>query len=312
MKKTIRLGSRGSPLALVQAEEIRTRLYSANPGLREECDLEIVPIRTMGDWKPEQKERTFIDLGGNKGMFTKEIEDALLSSHIDMAVHSMKDLAALPKGLEIGAILEREDPRDAFISTKFRTLDDMPAGAVVGTSSLRRKTQIIARRPDLKVVPIRGNVDTRLEKLNKGNVDATLLAVAGLSRLGFMNRISSILDTSIMLPAAAQGALGVEVRRGDTAITKLLAPLICAKTFACVMAERAMLRLLDGDCQTPIAALAKLTPDNHIMLEGLVAKPDGSALIRLSHTGPASDPDAVGEELGRKLKGQLPADFFAA
>jgi hydroxymethylbilane synthase len=307
------LGSRGSPLALVQAEEIRTRLFAAHKGLKEECDIEIVPIRTTGDWKPEQKERTFIDLGGNKGMFTKEIEEALLSNHIDMAVHSMKDLAsALPQGLEIGAILEREDPRDAFISTKFRTLDDMPAGTVVGTSSLRRKTQIIARRPDLKVVPIRGNVDTRLEKLSKGNVDATLLAVAGLSRLGFTNRITSILDTSIMLPAAAQGAIGVETRRGDSAMTKLLTPLICQKTTPCVLAERAMLRFLDGDCQTPIAALAKLAPDNRIMLEGLVAKPDGSAFVRLSQTGAVSDPEAIGEELGRKLKGQLPADFFAA
>jgi hydroxymethylbilane synthase len=313
MKKIIRLGSRGSPLALVQAEEIRKCLFAAHPNLHDECDIEIVPIRTAGDWKPEQKERTFIDLGGNKAMFTKEIEEALLSNHIDMAAHSMKDMdSILPQGLEIGAMLSREDPRDAFIASKFRTLDELPSGAVVGTSSLRRKSQIIARRPDLKVVPFRGNVDTRLQKLANGAVDATLLAVAGLKRLGFTKRISSIMEIDIMLPAAAQGAVGVEIRRGDSAMAKLLAPINCVKTSACVTAERTMLRILDGSCETPIAALAKITQDNHIEIEGLVAKPDGSALVRLSHSGPANNPETVGEELGAKLKGKLPADFFTA
>ncbi len=313
MKKNIRLGTRGSPLALVQAEEVQKKLRAAHPNLGSEAEIEIVPIRTSGDWKPENKERSFIELGGNKGLFTKEIEEALQSGHIDMAVHSMKDVASwLPPGLEIAVVLERIDPRDIFIGRKVRTLDELPSGATVGTSSLRRQAQILARRPDLRVVPLRGNVDTRLKKLSDGIADATLLAVAGMTRLGVTAQISSIMETDIMLPAAAQGAIGIEIRNGDEDMRRLLAPLNDADTHACVNAERALLRVLDGSCQTPIAALARLTAGDRITLDALVARPDGTSLIRLQHSGPVRQAETIGADLGHKFKGMLPADFFAA
>lgn len=313
MKKILRLGTRDSPLALIQAEEVRRKLLEAHPGLETQTAVEIVPIRTTGDWKPGQHEKNFVDPGGYKGVFTKEIEEALQSGHVDMATHSMKDMASrLPDGLEIAALLERADPRDAFIGRMVRTLDELSSGATVGTSSLRRQAQILARRPDLRVVPLRGNVDTRLRKLSEGAADATLLAVAGLARLGAADRISSIMDTDVMLPAAAQGAIGIEIRRGDEELRRLLAPLNVPATSVCVGAERALLYVLDGSCQTPIAALARLTGREEITLEGLVAKPDGTAIVRLSQSGPVRDFEALGMELGQKLKGRLPADFFAA
>jgi hydroxymethylbilane synthase len=312
MKKTIRLGTRGSPLALIQAEDVQKRLRAAHPNMGSDTDVEIVPIRTSGDWKPEQKERSFIELGGNKGLFTKEIEEALLTGHIDMAVHSMKDVASnLPDNLEIAAILERFDARDAFIGRTARTLDELPAGSTVGTSSLRRQSQILAHRPDLHIVPLRGNVDTRLKKLADGIADATLLAVAGLMRLGMTNRISSIMEPDAMLPAAAQGAVGIEIRRGDDAMRKLLAPLNCATTASCITAERALLRILDGDCHTPIGVYARLHSDQ-ITLNAVVARADGTSVIRLKETSAANQAEALGEKMGATLKGQLPPDFFAA
>lgn len=313
MKKPLRLGTRGSPLALLQAEEVRAKLRAAHPGLENDYAIEIVPIRTTGDWKPEQRESRFIELGGNKGLFTKEIEDALLGDHIDLAVHSMKDVAGrLPDGLEIAALLERLDPRDAFIGRTAKTLDALPAGAVIGTSSLRRQAQILARRPDLRVAPLRGNVDTRLKKLADGKADATLLAVAGLKRLGAESKISSILETDVMLPSPAQGAIGIEIRRGDEALRRLLAPLNHAATSVCVGAERALLAVLDGSCQTPVGALAQFTGADEIRLEALVAKPDGSAIIRRSGKGLSRDFAVLGDALGRKLKDEIPPGFFEA
>jgi hydroxymethylbilane synthase len=207
MKKNMRLGTRGSPLALVQAEEVKKKLLSLHP----EASIEIVPIRTIGDWQNGQKDQRLIDLGGNKGLFTKEIEEALQHGAIDMAVHSMKDVASmLPTNLVIAAILDREDPRDAFVGSTQHTLDALPSGSTIGTSSVRRQAQILARRPDLRVVPLRGNVDTRLKKLGDGIADSIILAVAGMTRLGLANKISSIVETDIMLPAAAQGAIGIE------------------------------------------------------------------------------------------------------
>jgi hydroxymethylbilane synthase len=312
MKKKIRIGTRSSPLALIQAETIRDRLFAASPRLQAEADIEIVPIRTTGDWRPEHKDRRFIEMGGNKGLFTKEIEEALLGDHVDMAVHSMKDVAStLPPGLDIGAVLERADARDAFIGRAAHTLEELPKGAVVGTSSLRRQAQILAQRPDLRVVPLRGNVETRLKKLEDGLADATLLAVAGLTRLGFEARISSILSVSQMLPAAAQGALGVEIRAADHDMHALLASINHAPTLSCVTAERAVMRAIEGSCHTPAGAYATLTSAGQIAIEALVARADGSDLIRLAATGDARDADSIGEALGRDLRSRSPADLFA-
>jgi hydroxymethylbilane synthase len=315
MKKTIRLGTRGSPLALVQAEEIRQRLFEAHPHLAGEAEIEIVPIRTSGDWKPEQKDRRFVDMGGNKGLFTKEIEEALLSGHIDMAVHSLKDVASLlPSTLDLAAIIKRGDPRDAFISSKAQSLEALPAGAVVGTSSLRRQAQILAMRPDLRTVPLRGNVETRLKKIEAGQADATVLAVAGMARLGVDNKIASVISAKTMVPAAGQGALSVEIRMDDEDARHLLKALDDAETRACVTAERAVMRAIDGTCHTPAGAYATLSngPNGQLALEALVARADGTALIRLNVTGTATDADRIGEALGQELRRNSPADLFAA
>jgi hydroxymethylbilane synthase len=312
MKKILRLGTRGSPLALVQAEIVRSLLQAAHAHLQDDADIEIVPIRTTGDWRPEQREQTFLEMGGNKGLFTKEIEEALQAGYIDFAVHSMKDVQTwTPDGLEYAAILPRGDPRDAFIAHQARSLQELPAGAIVGTSSLRRQSQILAKRPDLKVVPLRGNVDTRLKKLMDGEADATMLAVAGLVRLGLEHKAASILDTQTMLPAVAQGAVGVEIRSDDDLARELVTAINCAKSMACVAAERALLKVLDGSCRTPIAALAQYRGTDKIYLEGLVAKPDGSAMVRLQQEAPPSAALQLGEELGHGIKRLLPLDFFA-
>ncbi len=313
MKKTIRLGTRGSPLALVQAEEIKCRLFQAWPRLSEEAEIAIIPIRTTGDWKPEHKDRRFVDMGGNKGMFTKEIEEALLNDYIDVAVHSMKDLSCiLPQGVDIGAIIPRNDPRDAFIGRTAQTLEDLPAGAIVGTSSLRRQAQILAQRPDLRVEPLRGNVETRLKKLEDGQADATILAVAGMARLGLESRISSILSVTTMLPASAQGALGVEIRSDADDMRTLLAPLDDAPSHICVTAERAVMRAIDGTCNTPAGAYATLTATGSLALEALVARADGTDLIRLAATGSPENADQIGEMLGENLRRRSPADIFTA
>ncbi|MDR3451022.1 MAG: hydroxymethylbilane synthase [Alphaproteobacteria bacterium] len=313
MKKSIRLGTRGSPLALIQAEEIRRRLLAAHPHLGEEADIDIVPIRTTGDWRPEHKDRRFIEMGGNKGLFTKEIEEALLTGHIDMAVHSMKDVASvMPQGLAIATVTERNDPRDAFVGRVAHTLDELPQGATVGTSSLRRQAQLLAQRPDLRVVPLRGNVETRLKKLEDGLADATLLAVAGMARLDVAGRISSILPTSLMLPAAAQGALGVEIRADDEEVRGLLAALTHEASSVCVTAERAVMRAIEGSCHTPAGAYAVMTGPGQFSIEALVARADGTSLLRLSASGAAADADAIGAQLGMELRGRSPADIFAA
>ncbi|MDE1900654.1 MAG: hydroxymethylbilane synthase [Alphaproteobacteria bacterium] len=313
MKKTIRLGTRGSPLALIQAEEIRRRLFAAHPSLADDTVIDIVPIRTTGDWRPEHKDRRFIDMGGNKGLFTKEIEDALLSGYIDMAVHSMKDVAsALPSNLAIGAIIARDDPRDVFIGRTASTLADMPPGGVVGTSSLRRQAQILALRPDLRVVPLRGNVETRLQKIDDGVADATLLALAGLARLGMEKRATSILSATQIVPAAGQGALGVEIRTEDNTMRALLSPLNHAETSACVIAERAVMRAIDGSCHTPAGAHATLDAEGVLHIDALVARADGTDMKRLTSRGAARDADAIGYALGHELRAQSPADLFAA
>lgn len=302
----LRIGTRGSPLALAQAHETRDRLAKAWPDLASPDAVEIVVIHTTGD---RIQDRTLMEAGG-KGLFTKEIEDALLAGSIDLAVHSMKDVPTwLPDGLQMTAMLPREDVRDAWFSLTAPTMDDLPPGAVVGTASLRRQAQILARRPDLRVVPIRGNVQTRLRKLGEGEVEATLLAVAGMRRLGTADRITSIIEADVMLPAVAQGAIGIESRADDDRTNGYLAALNCQETFTRVAAERGVLAALDGSCRTPIAALATLS-DGRLDLEALVIRGDGSEWFRTSRSGSPADALAMGDDAGRELKALLPPDFF--
>lgn len=313
MKKTLRLGTRGSPLALLQAGEVRQKLLDAHPLLHAEGGVEVVSIKTSGDWQPGSREKTLMEAGGDKGLFTKEIEEALVAGYIDMAVHSMKDVPGkLPPGLEIAAVLDRVDPRDAFISNKARTLEELAPGLCVGTASLRRQAQILDRRPDLKVVSLRGNVETRLRKLAEGVADATLLAAAGMIRLGIADRITSIMETSVMLPAVGQGALGLEIRRGDEEARSFAAALNKTPTAVCVAAERAFLKVLDGSCHTPIAALARLEGNARLRLEALAARPDGTFAVRMSKEGAPADAEKIGIALGEEIKSRLPPDFYSA
>ncbi len=305
----LRIGTRGSPVALAQAHETRGRLAAAHPALAEAGAIEIVVIKTTGD---RIQDRTLAEAGG-KGLFTKEIEEALAEGAIDLAVHSMKDVPTwLPDGLEISCLLPRVDARDAWFSASGLGLDALPAGAVVGTASLRRAAQVLMRRPDLRVVPLRGNVGTRLAKLAAGEVAATLLALAGLIRLGLTDGVTAILDPGVMLPAVAQGAIGIECRSRDENTRALLAPLGCRETAARVSAERALLAVLDGSCRTPIAAHAVADGVGGLLLEGLVLRPDGSESFLARRRGPVAAAAELGREVGLELKAVLPADVFLA
>ncbi len=278
----LRIGTRGSPLALAQAHEVRRRLAVAHD--LDDAAIDIVVIKTTGD---SILDRPLAEAGG-KGLFTKEIEEALLAGTIDLAVHSMKDVpTVLPDGLTMNAILPREDVRDAFISAKWPSIDALPHGAVVGSSSLRRQAQLRRMRPDLQVVTYRGNVQSRLRKLEEGVVDATLLAVAGLNRLGLADRITAAIPLDVMLPAVAQGAIGIETRFEDEATNDLLAPLNDATTALCVTAERAFLARLEGSCRTPIAGLARLVGGN-FTFKGEILRPDGSERYDVTRQGTAA------------------------
>lgn len=286
--RTLRIGTRGSPLALAQAHEVRARLMAAH-GLPEEA-FEIRVYKTTGD---VIQDRPLAEVGG-KGLFTKEIEEALIAREIDLAVHSMKDMqTVLPDGLTVGAVLTREDVRDAFISLKYASLAALPEGAVVGTSSLRRQAQVKRLRPDLQVVGFRGNVQTRLKKLADGVADATLLACAGLKRLGMADRITAPIATEEILPAVAQGAIAIEVRGDDAATAEAVTPLDDAATGRCVTAERAFLARLEGSCRTPIAGLAELLGDT-LRLRGMVFSVDGERSFDITREGPADTADALG------------------
>ena len=292
----LRIGTRGSPLALAQARLVRRLLAEAH-GVAE-ADVAIEVFVTSGD---RLKEAPLAEVGG-KGLFSKEIEAALQAGTIDVGVHSSKDLATrLPDGLDLAAVLEREDIRDAFVSLGARTLDDLPHGARLGSSSIRRAAQLRRRRSDLVVVPFRGNVDTRLGKLRDGVADATLLAVAGLNRLGRQAEISSILEPRDFPPAPAQGAIGLEIRAGDARTRALVAPLDHTPTSIAVTAERAMLAELDGSCRTAIGVFTELT-DGSLTLTGEVLAADGSEFVRASHGGTPANAAAVGAELGRDLR----------
>jgi len=302
----IRIGTRGSPLALAQAREVADRLAAAHGLGADVCEL--VVIKTSGD---RITDRPLMEEGG-KALFTKEIEEALQAGHIDLAVHSMKDMpTVLPHGLAIGATLKREDPRDAFISHRYSALSELPSGAVVGTSSLRRQAQVLRRRPDVKVVPFRGNVETRLRKLEEGSADATFLACAGLNRLGLAQHIRAPMDTDVMLPAVAQGAIGVEIRADDANTAQLVAPLNDAATALCVATERAFLARLDGSCRTPIAGLAELG-DGALRFRGEILTPDGTGCYTAERAGAAQGALRLGEEAARELLERAGPDFFGA
>lgn len=291
--KTLRIGTRKSALALWQAEHVRAQLLARNADLR----VELVKITTSGD---RILDRPLATVGG-KGLFIKELEQALFDGRADLAVHSMKDLTVtLPDALQVAAVLQRADPRDAFVSNRYRRLSELPDGARIGTSSLRRQCQLRARYPKCSVVDLRGNVNTRLAKLDAGEFDALILAVAGLERLGFADRIGAAIDPADSLPAVAQGAICIESRRDDAETNGYLAALDHAPTRRCVSAERALNARLDGGCQVPIAAYAEPRADS-LHLRGLVGDPDGSRILQSEASGPADQPQALGERVAEML-----------
>lgn len=300
----LKIGTRGSPLALAQAYETRSRLMAAH-GLPEDA-LEIVVIKTTGD---RILDRPLKEIGG-KGLFTKEIEDAMLQGSIDIAVHSMKDMPTeQPAGLLLDCYLPREDVRDAFVSTAVARIAELPEGAVVGSSSLRRRAQLANRRPDLKLVEFRGNVQTRLKKLEDGVAQATFLAMAGLNRLGMAHVARSAIEVEEMLPAVAQGAIGIERRADDARCAALLAAIHHGPTGQRLAAERAFLRELDGSCETPIAGLAILE-GTEVWLRGEILRPDGSESITDEGRAPISDAASLGSDLARRLLARAPKGFF--
>lgn len=303
-KAPLRIGTRGSPLALAQAHETRTRLMTAWD-LPEDA-FKVAVISTAGD---RIQDRALREVGG-KGLFTREIEDQLADGRIDVAVHSMKDMPTLqPDGLVIDCLLEREDPRDAFVSHAHAEIAALPEGAVVGTSSLRRRAQLLHRRPDLSVVEFRGNVQTRLRKLADGVAEATFLAMAGLHRLGLGHVARGPVAVEDMLPAIAQGCIGIERRSADTRTAALLEPLNHPESAIRLVSERACLARLDGSCETPIAGLAELDGST-IRLRAEVLRPDGSDVIAEDVTADVSDAAALGDEVGATLLGRAPVGFF--
>lgn len=301
----LRIGTRGSPLALAQAREVQERLEAAHG--KGKLAFEVKIYKTSGD---RIQDRLLSEAGG-KGLFTKELEEALIAGDIDIAVHSMKDMpTVLPDGLAIRCILPREDVRDAFISHRAGGFADLKPGAVVATASLRRQAQVRHLRPDLQVIGLRGNVETRLRKLEEGVADATLLACAGLRRLGLENRITSIIPTDDMLPACAQGAVGIEMREADTAIAEILAAINHQPSALAVETERAFLRRLDGSCRTPIAGLAE-PKGSEIRFRGMILKPDGSVAHATERHVASHEAVKAAVEAAEELLGRAGPDFLA-
>jgi hydroxymethylbilane synthase len=296
----LRIGTRGSPLALWQAEATRQALAARHTV---DADLiEIIVIRTTGD---VVRDRPLADVGG-KGLFTKELEEALVDGRVDLAVHSAKDVPTfLPDGLDIVAFLPRADARDVLIAPIHRTLDALPQGALVGTASVRRAALLRHRRPDLRTTLLRGNVETRLRKAAEGEVDATLLALAGLRRLGLDGQATEIFDPDVFLPAVGQGAVAIEVSLANTRARELVRAIDDADTAIAVSAERALLAVLDGSCRTPIAGHATISGDS-LHLDALVIAPDGSAIWETSRTGPVAEAVALGTDAGRDLLARVP------
>jgi hydroxymethylbilane synthase len=296
----LRIGTRGSPLALVQAHAVRAQLAAALSAKEDAIDL--VVIRTSGD---TIQDRPLAEVGG-KGLFTKEIEQALLDGTIDLAVHSTKDMPTFSQpGLMLAACLAREDPRDVFISRKANSLAALPQGATLGTASLRRQAIAKRLRPDLKVTPLRGNVETRLRKLDEGQVDATILALAGMKRLALTQHATKILEVHEFLPAVGQGAIGIETRENDTRVREALARINHQDTFTAITCERAFLAELDGSCKTPIGGHADISGDT-IHFRGLLAHPDGEPSCEFRSSGPRADAAELGREAGRAIKRDAP------
>lgn len=296
MKKKLVIATRRSRLAMWQAEHIKEKLEALHQGLQ----VELLPLSTRGD---ELLDRRLDDAGG-KGLFVKELETALAEARADLAVHSMKDVPAeLPPGFSIAAIPAREDPRDVLVAKRFASLAEMPAGGTIGTSSLRRSAQIVERYPALDIRLLRGNVDTRLAKLDRGDYDAIVLAAAGLKRLGLEARATARLSADEMLPAPGQGALGIECLAAREEVVALLAPLADGSTTACVLAERAVSRALGGNCSLPLAAFAQANMDN-MRLRALVASADGRRVVRCELEGDVADPLALGERAAQELRRQ--------
>jgi hydroxymethylbilane synthase len=293
MKKTIRIGTRGSQLALWQAQWIQKQIRSRLP----DCSAELVIIKTTGD------KITDVPLAkvGGKGLFVKEIEEALLEGRIDIAVHSMKDMPAeIPLGLSIGAVPKRETPLDALVSDQYASIDALPQGARMGTSSLRRAAQLLHHRPDLKIIPLRGNLDTRLRKLSGPDLDAIILAAAGLKRLGMADRITALIEPEIMLPAVGQGALCIESRTNDSQVGPMMADLDHSISHTAILAERAFSFRLEGGCQVPIAAHATIENDQ-MQISGLVAEIDGQQMVKSTVEGPCHKAAALGLKVAEKL-----------
>lgn len=302
--KILKIATRQSPLALWQAEHIRARLEAMHADLK----VELVTFVTQGD---KILDTPLAKIGG-KGLFVKELEEALLDGRADLAVHSMKDVPmALPEGLMLAVICEREDPLDAFVSNTYNSFAELPHGAKVGTSSLRRKCQILKQRPDLEIIDLRGNVGTRLSKLDAGLYDAIILASAGLKRLGLADRIRHTLQLEISLPAVGQGALGLECRAADQAVLDLILPLLHDETDICVRAERAFNAYLEGGCQVPIAGYASLS-QGQLHIEGRVGSVDGATLLKVALKGTPEQAEQLGETLAQKLLEQGAGDLLKA
>lgn len=303
MENKIVIGTRGSQLALWQANWVKSELERLHKGL----SCELLVIKTKGD---KILDVPLAKVGG-KGLFVKEIEEALLDGRIDLAVHSMKDMPAdLPAGLKIGAIPEREDPRDALVAKNGLTFEKLPPGARVGTSSLRRSAQLLAKRPDIQIETLRGNIDTRLRKVTEGDLDAIILAAAGLKRLGLGEHITECLDPTLMLPAVGQGALCIESRENDERIDAALAPLNHPATRVTVLAERAFLNTLEGSCQIPVGAFAE-TDGKRLTLRGLVAEVDGSRLLMETDSAESEQNEALGVAVAERLKEAGAAEILA-
>lgn len=300
-QKHIRIGTRGSRLAIVQANQVRKELVQANPGLP---IPEVITIKTTADHITNM---LLAEIGG-KGLFTKEIEQALLDEEIDIAVHSMKDVETqVPEGLVVDCFLEREDPRDALLGAE--SVEKLPRGARIGTSSIRRSAQLLSIRPDVEISLLRGNVDTRLKKLDTGEIDAMILAIAGLKRIGQEDKIGTSLEPSEFVPAVSQGVIGIQRRLSDYSIATILAPLNHTPTSICVAAERSMLGALDGSCRTPIGGLATIESDK-INLSGMLVWPDGSGLKSFSYIGGILEPVLVGQIVGDELRRLAGPKFF--
>lgn len=311
MTRTLKIGTRGSKLALQQAGQVRDALSKADPTLT----IETVIITTSGDWRPDQGEMRLSEAAGGKGLFAHEIENALLAGTVDIGVHSAKDMPSfIVSGLTLGHFMTRADPRDVFISRKYPSIEALPMGAIVGTSALRRQAIVMQMRPDLQIVPLRGNVPTRIDKLYQGQMDAIILAAAGLHRLEMQNEITAYLPEDVMLPACGQGIIALECRSDDTQAQELLELINDQQSRLCISAERRVLQILDGSCRTPISAHATLV-DEVMTLRALVARPDGSEIWSETVIGSVDTVEeavALGEAVGLTLRERADPSVLAA